>query len=247
MTTLNAVAYIVSGAIEILLPLALGFYVTRRFGTKWKSWFVGALMFLLSLIRLPVNSYASNLVASIGMNQYTFILIYLVASVTAGIFEESARYVGLRYLIKQDSYEEGVTYGAGHGGIESIMLVGLNVITIGFVLLSNPESLTEAQLYSIVSMPWYLPLVGAYERIMTMTIHICLSVMVLESIRNKNLKYYLLAIVIHTAIDYMTVSSVTRSIWYAELIITGFAIGLVQWAYPKVKNGLTDDTVFPQP
>ena len=242
MTTLNAVAYILSGAIEILLPLGLGLYFTRRFGTSWKSWFVGAMMFLLSLVRIPVNNVVTNWIATSGISYYTYMMIYLSVSLTAGLFEETARYIGLRYLIKKKSYEEGITYGAGHGGIESILLVGINVLTMGFILLNNPESLPEMQLYSITAAPWYLPLVGAYERVMTLAIHISLSVMVLEAIRNRNIKYYLLAVVVHTAIDYLSTTAVSYSILYAELVVTGFAIGLTQWAYTRIKNQVTDDT-----
>ena len=247
MTTINAVAYIVSGAIEILLPLALGLYFTRRFGTSWKSWFVGALMFLVSLVRLPVNNYVINVITSGEITYTTYLMIYFVASFTAGLFEETARYIGLRYLIKKKDYGEGVTYGAGHGGIESILLVGINVLTMGFILLTNPESIPETQLYSITMMPWYLPLVGAYERVISIAIHISLSVMVLETIRTKNLKYYLIAVVTHTAIDYLSTSALNYSILYAELVLTGFAIGLTQWAYTKIKQEPTDDTASPQP
>ena len=246
MTTINAIAYIISGAIEILLPIGLGFYFTRRFGTSWKSWFVGAMMFLISLVRLPVNNYANNVIASGEITYTTYLLIYLVGSFTAGLFEETARYIGLKYLIKKESYEEGVTYGSGHGGIESILLVGINVLTMGIILLTNPESLPQMQLYSITSMPWYLPLVGAYERVISMAIHISLSVMVLETIRTRNLKYYLLAIVIHTAIDYLSTSATTYSILYGEIVLTGFAIGLTQWAYSKIKQEPIDDTASPQ-
>ena len=203
-------------------------------------------MFLISLVRLPVNNYVNNVIASGEITYTTYLMIYLVASLTAGLFEETARYIGLRYLIKKQGYWEGITYGAGHGGIESILVVGINVLTIGFILLTNPGSLSEMQLYSITSMPWYLPLIGAYERVISIAIHISLSVMVLETIRTKNLKYYLIAVVIHTAIDYLSTSASTYSILYAELVLTGFGIGLTQWAYSKIKQEPIDDTASPQ-
>ena len=108
-TTLGTV-FVVSGLLEIGIPLALGFYVTRRFGTNWKTWFVGALMFIVSLIRVPLNTYASQLVLSIPIGPLTYSLLIIIPSLTAGIFEEAARYVGFRYLIKDDSYEKGLTY-----------------------------------------------------------------------------------------------------------------------------------------
>jgi uncharacterized membrane protein YhfC len=204
-------------------------------------------MFLVSLTRMPVNGYAINIITEAGMNQYTVLLVYLVASVTAGLFEETARYIGLKYLINKEDYEEGITYGAGHGGIESILLVGINVFTVGVILLRNPELLPAAQLNTITSMAWYLPLVGAYERVMTIIVHISLSVMVLESIREKTPKWFILAVIAHIAVDYISTSTATRSILYAELVVTVFAVGLAQWAYSKVLIEIRDDTVAPTP
>ena len=47
-TTLGIV-FTVSGLLEIIIPLALGFYVTTRFGISWRTWFIGGLMFIVSL------------------------------------------------------------------------------------------------------------------------------------------------------------------------------------------------------
>ena len=105
------------------------------------------------------------------------------------------------------------------------------------MLVTNPESLGD-MLYSINSTPWYLPLVGAYERIMTMIIQLSLSIMVLETIRQKKIHYLLLAILVHAAINYISITTVGYSILYAEMVITGFAIGLAQWAYPRVRETL---------
>lgn len=237
MTTMIAVSYLIAGTIEIALPLALGYILIKRLNTSWKLWLIGALMFLVSLIRFPLNNYLTQLVISGEITNISYWLIYLIPSITSGLFEETARYLGIRYLIKNDSYRTGLTYGAGHGGIESIFLVGLNVLTIGIMLVTNPESLGD-MLYSINSTPWYLPLVGAYERIMTMIIQLSLSIMVLETIRQKKIHYLLLAILVHAAINYLSITAVGYSILYAEMVITGFAIGLAQWAYPRVRETL---------
>ena len=238
MTTLVALSYIVSGLIEIVVPLVFGYLLIKRLQTSWKIWFIGALMFLVSLIRFPLNNYLTQLVVSGTITSLSFWLVYLIPSFTAGIFEEIARYIGIRYLIRNESYRSGLTYGAGHGGIESIFIVGLNVLALGIVLLTSPETIPETQLQGILSTPWYLPLVGAYERIMAMTIQISLSIMVLEAIRQKKIQYLLLAIITHTAVNYLSVSAVGYSILYAEMVVTGFAIGLAQWANSKVRDNL---------
>ena len=233
-----AVSYLISGTIEIALPLALGYILIKRLNTSWKIWLIGAMMFLVSLIRFPLNNYLTQIIVSGEITNISYWLIYLIPSITSGLFEESARYLGIRYLIKNDSYRTGITYGAGHGGIESIFLVGLNVLTVGIILVTNPESLGEMQLYAINSSPWYLPLIGAYERVMSMIIQFSLSIMVLETIRQKKIQYLVLAILIHAAINYLSIIAVGYSILYAEMVITGFAIGLAQWAYPRVRETL---------
>ena len=235
MNELNTAAYIISGLIEIFLPIALGYYIIRKLRTSWKIWFIGALMFLVSLIRFPMNTYLTDLIISRGINTVTYWLIALIPSFTAGLFEEISRYAGIRYLVSDYEYESGLTYGAGHGGIESILLVGVNVLTIGLILFSNPESLTATELFSITSVPWYLPLFGAYERVMSIVIQISLSIMVLETLRKNDIKYLVLAVMLHIIVNYLSLSVVSHSILYAEIMITGFAIGLAQWAYTKIK------------
>ena len=234
-TTLGAV-FIASGLLEIGIPLGLGFYVTRRFGTSWKTWFVGALMFIVSLIRVPLNIYASQLVLSGPVSPLTYSLLIIIPSLTAGVFEEVARFVGFKFLIKDNSYKKGLTYGAGHGGIESILLVGLNVFSVGVVLLTNPEVLPPVQLEALLTTPAFLPLVGVYERIMAMTAQIGFSVMVLESVRRNDVKYLAAAIGLHALLDFLVVSVVSYSILASELLITGFALGLGYWAYNRLND-----------
>lgn len=234
------IIFTISGLLEIIIPLALGFYVTRRFGTSWRTWLVGGAMFILSLVRIPLNSYALQMLFSAPINPLTNTLLILVPSLTAGIFEEVARFVGFMYLIKDDSYENGLTYGAGHGGIESILIVGLNVLSIGIILLTNPEAFPPIQLDAILTTPTYLPLVGLYERIIAITIQISFSIMVLESIRRKDLRYLVVAIGLHTLLDYLAISIVNYGILYSEILVSGFALGLGLWCY----NRLRDDGII---
>jgi uncharacterized membrane protein YhfC len=236
LITLVTLGFIVSGLIEVLLPVVFGYYLIKRLNTSNKIWMIGALMFIVSLIRIPLNTYLSAIVTSGTITSFSFTLIYLIPCLTAGVFEESARFIGLKYLIKEESYRTGLTYGAGHGGIESILLVGVNVLITGILIVVNPESIPQAQLNAILSMPWYMPFIGAYERVMTMIIHLSLSIMVLETIRTKKIMYLILAVIAHTAVNYLAIVAVGYSVLYSELVVTGFALGLGEWAYSKIKD-----------
>lgn len=235
MSTNLGASFTIAGLLEILIPLGLGFYVTRRFNTSWKQWFVGALMFLISLIRVPLNGYASQLILQAPITQMTYIYLTLVPSFTAGLFEETARYIGLRYIIKDSSYEKGLTYGVGHGGIESIFLVGLSVLSVGMLLITGSNAIPADQMEVILATPVIMPMVGLYERIMAMIMQIGFSIMVVESLRKGN-KYLLAAIALHTFADFLLVSVVSQSILYAEVIATGFALGLGYWTYNRLRD-----------
>ena len=53
------------------------------------------------------------------------------SALTAGLFEETGRWLGYRFLIKKErSWRVGVMYGLGHGGIESILLIGINMAVL---------------------------------------------------------------------------------------------------------------------
>ncbi len=73
---------------------------------------------------------------------------------------------------------------------------------------------------------------------MALVIQISLTVMVLEAIRQKKIRYLLFAIILHASINYLSISALNYSILYAEMVVTGFAIGLSQWAYSKVKDDI---------
>lgn len=57
-----------------------------------------------------------------NLGSYTYALLVAFPSLTAGIFEESARYIAYKYIVKDHSFGNGLTLGSGHGGIDT----GLN-------------------------------------------------------------------------------------------------------------------------
>ena len=236
MITALGSAFIASGLLEILIPVAVGFYVIRKFGGSWRNWFSGALMFLVSLIRIPLNAYAAQIILAGAFTPLTAGLMILVPSLTAGIFEEAARYLGFKLLIKDSTYEGGLMYGAGHGGIESMLLVGVNILSVGVILMTDPQALPPEQLLQVIATPVYLPLVGVYERIMAMIVQIGLSIVVLESIRRSDKRYLLAAVGIHTMLNFLAVSAVGTGVIVSEMTVTGFAIGLGYWTYNRLKD-----------
>jgi uncharacterized membrane protein YhfC len=227
---------ILSGILEIIIPLAFSIYIIRRLKIGWKTWIVGAGMFILSLIRIPLNQYLSQVLVNSMQGSWTFLILALIPSTMAGVFEEVSRFVGIRYIINDDTYEKGLVYGAGHGGIESIVLVGINVLVLGVLVIFSPQSIPPSQLEQILANPVYLPLLGVYERVMVIMIQVAFSILVLEFIRKKEIKYFLAALFSHILLNFFAVVLSRYSIIYSELSVTFFAIALGYWLYRKMRS-----------
>ncbi len=241
MEVVRGAAYFFSGALEILIPFGLGYTLKRRLGVDWRWFFVGAMMFLASLIRFPLNSYVSSAVWTLGYGDtLTTLILAAFPSLTAGIFEEGARYIAYRYVVEEHSLRNGLMYGAGHGGIESVFIVGVNVLTLGVILLVNPQLIPRQLLESILLSPAYLPLVGLYERLGAITLQIGLSVMVLEYFRRKDVRYLVGAVAIHFLVDFVAMATLKYGWVYPELMITVVALVTGYWVTKKARDeGLT--------
>jgi len=236
MYTVRGAVYVFSGALEILIPFCLGFMLKRRLGVSWRWFSVGAVMFLASLIRFPLNRYVSSVILTHGYgDSFTILILAAFPSLTAGVFEEGARYIAYRYVIETHRLREGLMYGAGHGGIESVFIVGVNVLSMGVLLLVNPSSLPQPILASILMSPAYLPLVGLYERLGSMTLQIGLSVMVLEYFRRRDVRYLVVAVALHFLVDFVALATLRYGWIYPEMALTVIAMGMSYWVLRKAR------------
>ncbi len=214
---------IVSGVLEIAVPLILGLMLRRRLRVSWKTYVVGCIMFAVSLVRMPLNYAVSQTLKTTLSGAMLRFLLLAFPSLTAGLFEESARFAAFRILVKERSWENGLMYGAGHGGFESIFLAGVSVLSTAIVITLFPSMLPSEQLQAIAALPVHLPLIGLYERLMAITIQIGLSVLVLQCFIHMRFIYLWYAIAIHFAIDYVALALARFGVLYSELAATAFA------------------------
>ncbi|MFQ6054002.1 MAG: YhfC family glutamic-type intramembrane protease, partial [Candidatus Bathyarchaeia archaeon] len=184
----------------------------------------GCVMFTVSLVRLPLNSAVAGAWGRSTTGALGRLLLLAFPSFTAGLFEESARFAAFRLLIRERNWETGVMYGAGHGGFESMALVGLSVVSTVVAVVLFPSMIPPGQLQAIAAMPAYLLLVGLYERLAAITIQIGLSVLVLQCFIHMRLIYLALAVAIHFAIDFVALALLRFGILWPELAATAFAL-----------------------
>jgi uncharacterized membrane protein YhfC len=142
----------------------------------------------------------------------------LLLGLSAGVFEECARYFMFLWPLKsQRTWRVAVLAGAGHGGIEAIILGALVLLYyLNMMAYRNadlttlnltPENLaTSTQaLQAYWNAPWYASLLGAVERAFTIPFHIAASVIVVQVFTRRpgrqQPSWLLLAIFLHMLLD----------------------------------------------
>lgn len=231
----------------IAIPIALAIYLTEKFRSGWKLWLIGAFIFIISQVfHIPFNTYLLNSLLTKVQSTYQgnaglFITVILLG-LSAGVFEETARYAMYRWWIKgARTWRSIILAGAGHGGIEAIIL-GILVLVTYFNLmayrnldLSNLNlsldqlSIARQQMQAYWNAPWYATLLGALERLFTIPFHIAASVLVLQVFTRKpgqqKLWWLFLAILYHALMDAAVVFISSQWGYYlAEAVLGGMAI-----------------------
>jgi uncharacterized membrane protein YhfC len=134
------------------------------------------------------------------------------------------------------SWTLAVIFGAGHGGIEAILLGLLVLYTfIQMITLRNanllaiiPEdnlAIVEQQIVAYWSIPWHLSLLGALERAFVIPFHISAAVLVVQTLKRHQMRWLFIAILWHTFVDAIGVSAAQLwGVYAAEGILALIAI-----------------------
>src|SRR5512146_2676712 len=129
------VTRLLNGLLMIGLPVALGFFLTRRFHLGWRLWWIGAATFIISQVgHIPFNWIFTRLFALKYLPtppaEWSLVFNAVFLGLSAGLFEELARAGVYRWWADDArSWRKGVLLGAGHGGVEAIILGALVVVT----------------------------------------------------------------------------------------------------------------------
>lgn len=251
------IAAIIADAFAILYPVVLAIIAHQRLRVGWKYFGFGALIFFLFQVisRVPLVTILGNVLAPQLKASPVFLYTWLaILALSAGLFEEVGRYIGYRVFMRREekTWSKAVMYGLGHGGLESILLVGglglLTVVNLSVLSNLNLNTLPPAQHAQIVqqvdainAQPVWLPLLSAWERLWTVPFHVALSVMVLQVFRRNNIAWLWLAILAHAALDFISVAilqifgnSITVSI-IVELIVAAFGLAGI-WVIWRLRD-----------
>lgn len=213
---------VLTHAISVLLmtgiPVVLAFYLHRKMRIGWGVWWVGGFTFVVSQVgHIPFNA-AVNLLFERGWlpsipQPWALHFSAWFLGLSAGLWEEWFRWIAYRWWVpKARSWKGGIMLGAGHGGMEAILLGLLSLATLINILLLHGKDLSlfvpaeqlqiaRLQLEAYWSMPWYYPLLGPVERLFTIPFHITASVLVLQAFKRGKIRWVWLSVLWHGALN----------------------------------------------
>jgi uncharacterized membrane protein YhfC len=212
----------------VLAPIVLARVLIRRGFGGWKLFFTGAAAFVASqVVHIPL------LVGLTAMAKLPWFphpseawklpVNAIVLGLAAGACEEPARWIALRRFAKNArGWKAAVLFGAGHGGVEAILLgvlAALNAIAMAVLRAMGPERLgltgdklsaaNEAVANYWSMAPW-IPLIGAGERVFAIMIHLAASTLVMRGVVSGRARWLWLAVLFHTAVDGVAMYAVKR-------------------------------------
>ncbi|HLC06090.1 MAG TPA: YhfC family glutamic-type intramembrane protease [Anaerolineales bacterium] len=211
------------------MPLVLGVLLARTLRTGWRPFLIGAATFLgAQVLHIPINAWVlSPGFERLGLVQPLegpkLVLAAGALGLSAGLFEEGARYLVLRRWLRDvRTWRQAVMFGAGHGGLEAAVLGVLALVALFQGLayrdadlsgLVTPDRLgaAQAQLRAYWAAPASLVALGSAERAIALCIQISLAVIVLQAFTRGNPAWLGVAIVWHAFVDALAVAAV--GIW----------------------------------
>lgn len=247
----------------IFIPLGLTVWLRRRYRVPWLLFCLGLLTFVGSqTYHIPLNNWLGDvgLIGAVSADAPDFWRTAVILGLSAGLSETVARVLGYGFLFRRklaERFEDGVLVGLGHGGIEAMIIGGvftagslsslwairhvdLNTLGLSAVELT---AVTE-QLSLLQQSPW-LVFAAVFERLIALTLHVTISVLVWRAFKTRQVWPVLLGVVWHSVLDATAVYAAQfLDIVWVELILLGLALpGAIwlwqQWPAPtRANNGL---------
>ena len=115
--------------VSFALPIGLFVYAKKKLGAKAAPFFIGCSVFFVMVLMLEAAIH--RIVFQLAGEALTgSVILYAVyGGLMAALFEETGRYIAMRFLVKPMDFPNAFMYGAGHGGVEAMLLCGVASIS----------------------------------------------------------------------------------------------------------------------
>ena len=235
------IAIVFALLITIVLPVIAGIWLKKRLGVPWRVISYGALGYFLvqSLITLAFSGF-NALVAdnSLSLSGESLSTAQILISIFFGaLFGVLVRWLGMKYLNENlDTLEAAYGIGLGYGAAESIMLVGLPLLTTFITMLSNmnvdPQTSTLdpaviQQIEDLWQVSALIPLVGSLERVASLVMHITVTILILQVFTRGSKLWLLAAFGLELVVNGLIVGLAQLGLQYGWVILVALALMVV--------------------
>lgn len=243
VSTAQITAMFIQTIVSFLIPIVLVIYFVIKKKMKWRSFFMGIVVFII-FSQILEKAMHLILIDPSGVrlkftdNPYIFMLY---AGLAAGLFEEFGRFIAFKFWLKKNrSYQDGLSFGIGHAGIEVWLvttLIGVNTIILAFLVKNGmfdsvagkatSEEIASLMKGQITETPWWLYIVALFERIPAILLHISATLLVLYGVVTKEIKYVWYAVIYHAFLDFLPAlyqAGIITDVWLIEGSILAYAI-----------------------
>lgn len=252
----SIVIFALNALLGFAVPVCLAWWLIKKHKARLSTVLIGAATFFVFALILEAIVHQIVLNGPSGAAIQGKTLYYaLYGGLMAGLFEETGRFLSMKFLMKKEPAGSlpAIAYGAGHGGIEVILVFAFSMISsLVMVLMINAgqtdmlmakvpaeaQAQLEAQVAQLETTAPATFLLGLWERVSAMILHLSLSVLVWAAVRKAGKWVWMFpaAILLHALADFSAVMiSKSAGIVPTEIIIfaEAIAIAAIAWMVSK--------------
>lgn len=248
---LSIVLIITNMLLGIIIPVGLVVFFRKKYQASAKSFFVGCAVMLLFALVLEQMVHMVVLGSGVGTAIRRSTWAYaLYGALMAGLFEETGRFLAMRYVLKKEhgNAHNALMYGAGHGGFEMFVILSMGMVNnLIYALMINinmgqtqtllasldevSKNTLQTAFDTLIQTPSWQFALSPVERIAAITAQIGLSVIVWFAAEGEKsrMSLWFLAIALHALLDGVAVvtSRSGMSLIAVEALVWVMTVGIV--------------------
>jgi len=219
--------------IVIGLPIAASFWLNKKLGVSWRMITYGVLgYFIVQVLVSILYSILGNLIQgwATGEAGQSYLLSQIMVNIFLGaLLGVIVRWLGMRYL-KLESLESAYAIGIGYVGAESLMLVGLPLLTTFISMLRNAnidpqttslDPVMVEQIRELWQLEFYVPLATAVERITAFVMQVTVTLLIFQVIAKNRLIWLGAAFFLEFLINGLIVGLAEAGLHYGWVVLIG--------------------------
>ena len=243
---------VVNTLLGVALPVFLAWWAVKKHNAHLSTILIGAATFFVFAMVLEALVHKLVLTGDRGAVIQGNTLHYaLYGGLMAGLFEETGRFLAMKFLLKKEpsGTKPAVAYGIGHGGMEVLMIFALSMVSLlsmsvmintgmaDELLAKSPEASQEqlaAQIDYLKTTSAGTYLYALWERLSALILHVGLSILVWVAVRKggKWFWFFPAAILLHALVDGLAVVLSKSAGYFAvETIVLAMAVAVASLAW----------------